>query len=243
MRLKDRVRKLLATERLAVGQNAVLRAHTSGSAYSDLTPAQIAALDVVAGTAAASKAVVLDSNGDVTLPGEMILAGNGLAAAPGAGISTGTGTLVKGGVVKIGDLITTRIFLDITGLASVATDTDIIGVNGGGAAYLTQLTAAINGTIFGGKMTCLEAPATGEVDIDVYAADEATGNQDDLVTGLTETQIVDAAADWTLGLEKILSAMPTADQYLYLAVGTASTPVAGTYTAGKFLLELYGYDA
>jgi len=40
---------------------------------------------------------------------------------------------------------------------------------------------------------------------------------------------------------KALSAVPAANAYLYLTCGEGSA--AGTYTAGKFLIELYGYEA
>jgi hypothetical protein len=38
---------------------------------------------------------------------------------------------------------------------------------------------------------------------------------------------------------KHLQDVPVADQYLYLTCGAAGT--VGTYSAGKFLLELFGY--
>ena len=90
-------------------------------------------------------------------------------------------------------------------------------------------------------MTCLEAPGAGEPDIDLYAADEATGTEDAAITALTETALLLAAADWTIGDQKILTAMPPADDYLYLVGSGAGTDA--TYTAGKFLIELEGYDA
>jgi hypothetical protein len=126
----------------------------------------------------------------------------------------------------------------------VATDNDIIGV-GASAAHLGQITAAVNGTILGGIMTCLEVPAGGEVDIDLWSANEATGVLSGLVTDLTgELKVFDAAADWTAGLTRVAATnVPAANQYLYLTVGTNSTPTAGTYTAGKFLIELFGYRA
>jgi hypothetical protein len=40
---------------------------------------------------------------------------------------------------------------------------------------------------------------------------------------------------------KVLSAVPAANAYLYLTGGEAGA--AGTYTAGKFLIELDGYEA
>ena len=163
--------------------------------------------------------------------------------APGTGITGATGELVKWAVSKdpVSGLIHTRGIVDITGLASVATDNDIIGFGTTNPAYLGQITAAVNGTIVAGKATLLEAPATGEVDIDVWAADEATGKGSDLITGLTgEVAVFTAAGDWGTIREVAMSAPPGPNQYLYLTVGTSSTPTAATYTAGIFLFEFWG---
>jgi hypothetical protein len=160
--------------------------------------------------------------------------------APGAGISGGTGTVFKSSVVRIGDIIRTSILIDLTGLSSSATDGDIIG-QGTAAAYLGQITAAKNGTILSGRMTCLEVPLGGADDIDLYSAAEATGVFDGAIGSLTETALVTSGGAWTLGGMKALSAVPAADAYLYLTGGEASA--AGKYTAGKFLIELDGYEA
>ena len=159
---------------------------------------------------------------------------------PGTGISSGTGTVFKSSVQRVGGIIKTSLLIDLTGLASSTTDLDIIGV-GATAAYLGQITAAKNGTILTGRMTCLEVPAGGADDIDLYAATEATGVFDAGIGTLAETALVTAAGAWTLGLTKGLSAIPAANQYLYLCGGEAGT--AATYTAGKFLFELEGYEA
>lgn len=160
--------------------------------------------------------------------------------APGTGISSGTGTVFKSSVQRVGGIIKTSLLIDLTGLASSTTDLDIIGV-GAGAAYLGQITAAKNGTILTGRMTCLEVPAGGADDVDLYAATESTGVFDAGIGTLAETALVTAGAAWTLGLTKGLSAIPAANQYLYLCGGEAGT--AATYTAGKFLIELEGYEA
>jgi len=159
---------------------------------------------------------------------------------PGTGISSGTGTVFKSSVQRVGGIIKTSLLIDLTGLASSTTDLDIIGV-GAGAAYLGQITAAKNGTILTGRMTCLEVPAGGADDVDLYSATEATGVFDAGIGTLAETALVTSAGAWTLGLTKGLSAIPTANQYLYLCGGEAGT--AATYTAGKFLIELEGYEA
>lgn len=163
-----------------------------------------------------------------------------LATAAGAGITGGTGTVYKNSVERVGNIITTQILIDLTGLASSTTDLDIIGV-GSSAAHLGQITTAKNGTILAGTMTCLEVPAGGADDIDLYSATEATGVFDGGIAALTETALITSGAAWTLALTKAFGTDVAANQYLYLVGGEAGT--AATYTAGKFLITLYGYPA
>jgi hypothetical protein len=87
-------------------------------------------------------------------------------------------------------------------------------------------------------MTCLEVPAGGADDIDLYYATEATGVFDSLVTDLTETVLINKGGAWAAKDEALMAADIPADAYLYLAGGEAGT--AAVYTAGKFLLELWG---
>ena len=159
---------------------------------------------------------------------------------PGTGISTGSGTLFKGSILRMGDVIETTIVIDLTGLNSGDADGDIIGVAGTANCHLGRITAAGNGTVFAGSMQCVETPAGGEPDIDLFSATESTGTEEALVTGLTETALLTAAADWTGVLApKSLTAMPAANSYLYLAASGGATNA--TYTAGKFVIKLYGY--
>ena len=161
--------------------------------------------------------------------------------SPGTGISTGTGTIYKANVEVAGDLITTTILIDLTGLSSAAA-ADIIGVNDAANCHLGQITAALNGTIFAGEMTCLETPTTGEPDIDLYSANEATGTEDAAVTGLTETALMATAVDWTgILAPKGITTVPPANDYLYLVGSGGGTD--GVYDAGKFILKFYGYSA
>ena len=54
---------------------------------------------------------------------------------------------------------------------------------------------------------------------------------------MTETQIINAGTA-SAGNEDLFVANPSANQYLYLVnQGTSGA----TYTAGQFLIELYGY--
>lgn len=154
----------------------------------------------------------------------------------GFGITLGTGTLYRAGAMKMGAMFRTSILIDLTGLNSGGTANDIIGVNGATGCHLGQIVSIKSGTIIGGRMICLEAPAGGDTDIDLYAANESTGAEDAAITGLTETLLINAGTQ-SLGTTTYLSAMPADQQYLYFAgQGTANA----TYTAGVFLIELFG---
>lgn len=192
-------------------------------------------------TATASEINILDG---VTATAAEINASTDLSAqsvvSAGAGITGGTGTVFKSAVIPQGDFILTKIYIDLTGLSSIATDLDVIGHNIATdlPAYLGRITAAVNGTIVGGQMTCLEVPTTGADDIDLYAADDATKVVDNPTSGFTNgAALVTAGAAWTLMLTKPFIAYPGANQYLYLVSGEA---VAGVYDAGRFLIELWG---
>lgn len=183
--------------------------------------------------------VTKESTGAMTVNSEI----GSIATLPteaGTGITTGTGTVYASSITEQGGIVTTQIMIDVTGLRSTGVG-DIIGVDGTAlVCHIGQITAARNGTILGGSVTCLEVPAGGEPDIDVYSATEGTGVEDGAVGDLTETQLVNTG-DHTLGLVSTFTAVPAADEYLYLvAQGTGSD---ADYTAGKLLIELKGYRA
>lgn len=164
--------------------------------------------------------------------------GAALNTGAAAGITSGTGAIARSSVTTEGGLIITRLFVDMTGLQSSTTDLDIIGT-GASPAFLARITSAESGTIIGGTITCLEAPATGVTTIDWYAATEGTGVFDGAVTSLTETVIHTASGASTLGL--VVPIQPdaiAANDYIYIVNGAAGT--VGTYTAGRFLLTLFG---
>ena len=137
-------------------------------------------------------------------------------------------------------VIHTQIYIDLTGASSTTTDLDIIGA--AGACHIGQITAAINGTVFDGRMTCLEVPAGGADDIDFYEASVATGAYDADVSGLTNAGVLlTKGGAWAAAMPAAgtdLTGLPTANYYLYLAGGEAGT--AAAYTAGKFLIEFWG---
>ena len=158
---------------------------------------------------------------------------------PGTGISTGTGTICEHSVVKVGGIYHTAILLDVTGLNGSGTAGDVIGKDGATAnCHIGQITAAVNGTVTAGRMTCLEAPAGGNADIDVYGnVTEATLAQDTAISAATGEAILINHGAWAAGVMDELSALPAADGYLYLVCGAATD---ADFTAGKFLIELWG---
>jgi hypothetical protein len=156
----------------------------------------------------------------------------------GTGWTSATNDVTKYSVVRHGDVIHTQILLDITDEVAYATDGDIIGASAAGA-HIGQITAALNGTILGGWVTCLELPTVASTDIDFYYATENSGQPDGAVGDLTETVFLDKGGAWTAGDRTIITGFPAADSYLYVCNGAAAD--AGTYGGGRFLIELIGY--
>jgi hypothetical protein len=164
---------------------------------------------------------------------------NTLSVEAGTGITTGSGPIYRSSVQRVGGIITTKILIDLTGLRSTG-GADIIGVNGTAlVCHIGQITAAQNGTILTGSMECFEAPAGGDPDLNVHSATEGTGVEDGAIGSLTETLLVNAG-DATLGSKVYFTAVPAADQFLYLTTGAATD---ADYTAGKLFIELMGYAA
>jgi len=184
-------------------------------------------------TGAITDNYVVDSNGRSTLTG------NTIATTAGTGITTGTGTVYAASVIKTGGIFHTSILIDLTGLASSGSG-DIIGKAGTANSHIGQITATVNGTVLGGKLTCLEAPAGGDPDINLWYADEATGAEDAAITSLTnQIQMCDSG---DLALNSVISipTPPAADKYIYMVTGAATN---ADYTAGKLLIEFFGYSA
>ena len=135
------------------------------------------------------------------------------------------------------NIVKTSIMIDLTGLRDGGTAGDIIGKDGDGVAFIGQVTTANQGTVFGVTMTCVDTPAGGGTDIDLYSATEGTGVNDTAIGDLTETQIINAGA--ASAGTMVAGGDIAADQYLYL-VGQGTGHAA--YTAGRFLIEILGYD-
>jgi hypothetical protein len=208
---------------------------------SELSDTELGFLDgITAGTGLASKALVLDSSSNLVFPNAGTLTIGNIATAAEAA-EHGAGAIGTAAVpttyrsVQNG-VIVTQIKVDLTGLASVATANDVIGLAAGGAAYIGRNVVATNGIIFKAEFSCIETPAGGDNDVNVVtsssavlAYDSAGGttyisNSGDLLAGQTIQNLVPAL---------------TANDYFYLTAGTGDT--AATYTAGMYLLTLYGH--
>ena len=182
---------------------------------------------------------------NASIGGTLVVTGitdlNGNTMSAGTGITTGTGTVYAGAAVKVGGVYSTSILIDLTGLASSGSG-DIIGKAATANSHIGQITAANNGTILTGQLNVYEAPAGGDPDIDLWYADEATGTEDAAITGLSNQVQVMNNGDLTAASIDYFTAgtVPAADKYLYLVTGAATN---ADYTAGRILLEMWGYDA
>ena len=181
--------------------------------------------------------------------------GQSATVAAGPGIAD---AIVSNTVRREGHKVVTEIVVDLgtskATVASLADDGDTLGVLNAGAAYLTQITTAVNGFITYAEMQCVEIPEGGSLDIDLTAVDEATyavtagGGAADAGGAASAQTLIDAGAAWTVGeidhyavahgTSTTTLGATTADQYLYLTSGVAT---AGNYTAGKFVITLEGY--
>ena len=160
------------------------------------------------------------------------------ALTAGTGITGGTGTVYRADVQKLGNIFHTRILIDLTGLASSGSG-DIIGKAATANSHIGQITAAVNGTVLSGKLTCMEAPAGGDPDINLWYADEATGTEDAAITGLSNQVQMCDSGDLALGSMVSIPTPPAADKYIYMVTGAATD---ANYTAGKILIEFFGYE-
>lgn len=182
----------------------------------------------------ADKVQNLDADGNLT--GEVAALGSVETAEYGAGaIGTGGINNLYRYNLPNGD-ICTEIQVDLTGLDSSGTGDDVIGLATGGAAYLTRNVVATNGIIYKVEMSCLEVPLTGDADVILVAGGTGTHAFDAAVS--SPTAICDGTGDWALGETMTYTSGITANHYFYLTQGSTDD---ATYTAGQFLIRLYGH--
>jgi len=227
---------LVLDSTLLVSGVTTLGGHLSFNGAHDIRFVQANGLDIHDGSAAYISVVnnTVSIAKALTCSNTSIFTGN-TGPVVGTGFS-GTGTVYKSWFERYGTVIKTTILIDITGTRHSAAG-EIIGDDGtANPCHIGQITAAKNGTIISGRMTCLEAPTVA--DMDLYSATEGTGVEDTAVSTLTEKQTINGG-NQTLGLVSIFGngLLPAANDYLYLVCQSAGD---ADYAAGKFLIELWG---
>ena len=153
----------------------------------------------------------------------------------GAG-AIGTGVAPETNRYSRDEVIITEIRIDLTGLASVATANDVIGLAAGGVAYIGRNVVATNGIIFKIELICLETPVGGDDDVNVVANVSAALAHDGAGGTTYGVNGGDAVAGQVV--EDLVQGL-TANHYFYLTAGTGDT--AAAYTAGQFIIRLYGH--
>ena len=189
------------------------------------------------------------------------LLGNNLAEdnsnKSGAGSSP---FVVSNTIQKRGTEVITEVCVDLgssQGAAVLPGTTDLVigvsasadGVQSGGAAYLTQLTPAVNGFIVGAEMICTELPDANARDINLRLGTTGTTQMSGTVAGGTPIDIINPGADWTLGayvasgsfaLEGASLDSDLESYYAYLTKGDATDGLEATYTQGKYTIRFIG---
>lgn len=176
------------------------------------------------------RALLSDLMPAVIGPGVTLVAAEHGAGAIGTAVAPKTYRWTENGI------IITQTKIDLTGLASVATANDVIGLAAGGAAYIGRNVVANNGIIFKTEFSCIETPVGGDNDVNVVANASAVLAYD----GAGGTTYLSNSGDLLAGqtIQNLLPAL-TANDYFYLTAGTGDT--AAAYTAGQYILTTYGH--
>ena len=159
----------------------------------------------------------------------------------GDGITSGTGTVYNSWIERLGSgLVKTTIYVDLTGLQVDAAG-DVIGAADADDCHLGKIEAAKNGTIVYGRMRCLELPAGGDPDIDLFVSTDGTLAESADASAATGYAILLNTGDSALNsVDPIQTAnLPADGEYIYME-GGAGADTFDTYTGGILLIELYG---
>jgi hypothetical protein len=182
---------------------------------------------------AASGDATLASTGAVTVKS---VSGSAVASAEHGAGAIGTGVAPVTRRYTVDGTIVTETKIDLTGLASVATANDVIGLSTGGVAFIGRNVVANNGIIYKAELICLETPAGGDNDVNVVAAASGTLEYDGAGGTAYGVDGGDAVAGQVI--QDLVQGL-TADHYFYLTAGTGDT--AAAYTAGQFIFRTYGH--
>jgi hypothetical protein len=141
--------------------------------------------------------------------------------------------------------IVTKILVNLDGmLCKGDAANDVIGITGGGAAYIAKYKTANMGHLYAADVACLEVPgeqtATITTDIDIAFNSSATLAYD----GAAGTAEINTGgfANVGMGFSGGILAGAVADDYVYLVEGD-SAATTGEYSTGKLVITLYGHQA
>ena len=194
------------------------------------------------------------SSGDLTISSLDTIAGTDMtiasasATAAGSGFSNAAKCETK--IIRFNDYILTTIAVDIEGILTMGENGQVLG-NAGGPdnAYITKITTAKNGYIYRAEMACIETPVNGMSDIDLVADRTARAAGFEFDTVWTEEYILVPGNTWHAGEEEksqngagTSNAVPSGldNYYLYLTAGNDGGGWTNVYSAGKFIIKLYG---
>jgi hypothetical protein len=155
-------------------------------------------------------------------------------------VGTGIAPKTYRGFLTNGDILTS-IQIDMTGLKNKGDAAiDVIALTGAG--YIGRYVTSTCGICYKMEQIWLETPAgsaTITADIDIAMDDEDDIAYDGAVDGGV---ILNTGGSITAGMtfESLVPAL-TANDYIYIVEAGAGDGDTGTYTAGQFILNLYGH--
>ena len=164
----------------------------------------------------------------------------------GTGISPAIGAQTQ---LREGSLITTDIQIDLGTSAGAVASVATTGIPAGagsaviGVAALTSslvTVAEAQGILASAELICVEQPATGEDNIGLFYADNVLSSSMTMAQATNPVELITAEVYAAAG-DSAANTDISADidgKYIYLI---SSGSDAGTYSAGKFILRLYGY--
>ena len=151
----------------------------------------------------------------------------------GSGITSAT-RWVNFGINSAGVKVN-QLYINLIGLQSSNNTEKVIGINGGGPAFVGSVGPILGTNFIMGKVECIKTPTVGTADIDVWASSSSTKSYDDPVTS-PDNNILNEGP-WTQGDIRSLGVPVSGNNYIYLATGVGGG--AGTYGAGEFLVTFW----
>ena len=180
-------------------------------------------------------------------------AGEALTSTAGAAMEGNIGSQTR---LRDGEIIATDITIDLASSAGAAHSfsvasgvsaigTTAIGVSSSSGVHGNAQVMLINkvgadadsiGVLTGGELMCVETPTGGGEHIGLWYGTNATASGDDMLGGT----VLAAVGPRVVGSSEALDPDIDLDnKYLYLVHSGSG---ADNYTAGKFVIRLYGYN-